>query len=272
MPVGEALYHSASTTVLIVGVVLWIRALVHGRVQPWLDAPARLPAWPIGWADFLLLPFIVLLLLMFLPYGFARLVGVEPGGAITAAAVMAGGFGFGAAFIGGTLVFRLHPAGRPGEGSTPLLRSAGNGALALVYFLPACTALLLLWTWLLDTAGVPHEVQDLVFVIRDASTPATIPLWLLLVVVMAPVGEELVFRGGIFRFLANRMRPGAAAAISAALFAAVHWNLHSSLPLFALGLALAAVYQRTGRLLAPIVLHAAFNLNTLLGIWSGAIE
>jgi hypothetical protein len=95
--------------------------------------------------------------------------------------------------------------------------------------------------------------------------------WFFVVGILAPIGEELVFRAGLFRFLANRMRPALAAAISAALFAAVHWNIQASLPLFVLGLTLAHVYHRSGRIIAAIVLHAAFNLNTLLSIVSGAV-
>ena len=46
---------------------------------------------------------------------------------------------------------------------------------------------------------------------------------------------------------------------SAALFAVIHLSLASLLPIFLLGIALAWVYERTGTLLAPIVMHATVN-------------
>jgi hypothetical protein len=46
---------------------------------------------------------------------------------------------------------------------------------------------------------------------------------------------------------------------SAAMFAVIHLSLVALLPIFLLGMALAWVYDRTGSLLAPIVMHAVVN-------------
>jgi hypothetical protein len=57
--------------------------------------------------------------------------------------------------------------------------------------------------------------------------------------------------------------------VSAGLFAALHGNWVSSLPLFVLGLVFAAAYERTGRIAVPMLAHALFNLNTLLLVLCG---
>lgn len=57
--------------------------------------------------------------------------------------------------------------------------------------------------------------------------------------------------------------------VSAGLFAMLHGNWVSALPLFVLGLVFAAAYERTGRLAVPMLAHAFFNLNTLLLVLSG---
>ena len=44
-----------------------------------------------------------------------------------------------------------------------------------------------------------------------------------------------------------------------ALFALIHVNLPTFVPLFALALALTWLYERTDNLLAPIIAHALFN-------------
>lgn len=269
MPVAQALYWSAAITLLIVGTVLWIRALVGGGAQRWLDGSPRLPAWTIGWGDFLLLPFFTVVLLVFVTQGISWLARVETTRPPSGTALLAAGYAMGLALTAAALLFRLLPTGHPGEGRESLLRSAGIGALGLVYFMPVCALLAFGWSALIRALGLPTDVQDAVRVIAATESPWMLAQWFFVVAVLAPVGEELVFRAGLFRFLANRMRPAFAAAVSAALFAAMHWNLQAALPLFALGLALAHVYHRSGRILAAIVLHAAFNLNTLLSIISG---
>lgn len=271
MPVAQALYWSAAITLLVVGTVLWIRALVGGGAQRWLDAGPRLPAWPIGWGDFLLLPFFALVLLVFIGQGIAWLGGIESTTPPNASALLGAGYAMGIALTGAALLFRLLPTGHPGESHESTLRCIGTGLLALVYFMPVCTLLALGWSASLRALGLPAEVQDAIRIIRETESPLMLAQWFFVVGILAPIGEELVFRAGLFRFLANRMRPALAAAISATLFAAVHWNIQASLPLFVLGLTLAHVYHRSGRIIAAIVLHAAFNLNTLFSIVSGAV-
>jgi membrane protease YdiL (CAAX protease family) len=81
----------------------------------------------------------------------------------------------------------------------------------------------------------------------------------LAVVVLAPIAEELFFRGIVFNAWLREGGRRWAYIGSAALFAAVHLSLVSALPIFLLGLALAWVYERTRNLLAPIAMHATVN-------------
>jgi hypothetical protein len=85
--------------------------------------------------------------------------------------------------------------------------------------------------------------------------------------VMAPIVEEALYRGLLFRALLRRVEPGAAVFISALVFAGVHWlgdpNAFRSLPaLAALGVVLAMRALRTGSLSTCILIHAGFNLTT----------
>lgn len=85
--------------------------------------------------------------------------------------------------------------------------------------------------------------------------------WLavLAIVVLAPVAEELFFRGVIFNaFLREGGRRWAFLG-SSALFAVIHLSIAAFVPIFLLGLALAWVYARTGSLIAPIAMHATVN-------------
>ncbi|MGI8658630.1 MAG: CPBP family intramembrane glutamic endopeptidase [Candidatus Limnocylindria bacterium] len=81
----------------------------------------------------------------------------------------------------------------------------------------------------------------------------------LAIVVLAPIAEEIFFRGIVFNaWLRERGRRWAFIG-SAALFAIIHVSLVALLPIFVLGLGLAWIYSRTGNLLAPIAMHATVN-------------
>jgi uncharacterized protein len=81
-------------------------------------------------------------------------------------------------------------------------------------------------------------------------------------VVMAPLVEEVVFRGVLFQGLKRRIGLWPGALVSGLLFAVVHVEVQQ--PLYSsafvlLGLLFAWTMHRFGSLLVPIVAHAAFN-------------
>ncbi len=85
-------------------------------------------------------------------------------------------------------------------------------------------------------------------------------LWLLpAVAVAAPIVEELVFRGVLYPYLRQRMRPLFAVLLSAAIFSLVHFIRELLAPLFVTGVVLAIVRERTESILPCILLHALLN-------------
>jgi membrane protease YdiL (CAAX protease family) len=80
-------------------------------------------------------------------------------------------------------------------------------------------------------------------------------------IVLAPLVEEILFRGFIFGALLDRLRPLAAAGLSAILFAGAHlaWEPQAFLSLFCLGLVSAYTYLLTRSLWPSILLHAGYN-------------
>ena len=79
------------------------------------------------------------------------------------------------------------------------------------------------------------------------------------IVVLAPIAEEIFFRGVVFNALRRESTRRWAYLGSALLFSVIHLSPVTLVPIFLLGLLLARVYERTGSLVAPIVLHATFN-------------
>jgi membrane protease YdiL (CAAX protease family) len=81
---------------------------------------------------------------------------------------------------------------------------------------------------------------------------------LILAVVFAPVTEEVLFRRLIFGTMRRSVGFVPAALLSATMFTLVHHPI-SMLPVFVIGLATAWIYERTGRLAAPIFVHVVYN-------------
>jgi membrane protease YdiL (CAAX protease family) len=96
--------------------------------------------------------------------------------------------------------------------------------------------------------------------VRGAWLAATGPL----VVLAAPLGEETLFRGFLFKSLRRRWSVIPAAVVSGVLFGLIHFQGASFLviiPALALvGVGLALVYEYRQSLLASMVAHATFNL------------
>jgi membrane protease YdiL (CAAX protease family) len=85
-----------------------------------------------------------------------------------------------------------------------------------------------------------------------------------LLVLVAPLTEELLFRGIILRGLLSRFRPGAAILLTALLFAAVHLNPWQFFSALLLGGAFGWFYLRTGSVALCVLAHAFTNALTIV--------
>jgi membrane protease YdiL (CAAX protease family) len=118
---------------------------------------------------------------------------------------------------------------------------------------------------------------------RSVTTPEQVPSHLgpfgvvatiLYGIVIAPIHEELFFRGILFRSIRDRQGFAAAAWGSGLAFGLVHYIpapfvdslLLMSVMVFT-GFALAFLYERRGNIVAPIFAHATFNTIGLLAIF-----
>jgi len=99
-----------------------------------------------------------------------------------------------------------------------------------------------------------------------ATDPLGVALLFVIVVLGAPVVEELFFRGLLQRSLLRRVAPVLAVAISALVFGVTHFQLLQFPALVAFGAILGFLALRTGRLGPSIVAHMAFNAVTVIAL------
>ncbi len=256
--------------------LVWLLLSPGGRVLR-QRAPALAP-WDLDPAAFLLLALLVILLGMLgalaVPAAFNASLHARPEGKALEVILSAAMFPIGA-ILAWAIVRLVRPQWLRGSydwDRPPPSAAAGlrGGFLTFIAVVPIVIGAGLAWEALLQLLGLPTEHQELVDRFIQARSPLLLGTMTALALVVAPIGEEMVFRAGLFRYLRTRLPRWLAFAVSAGVFAALHFNWSSFLPLFLLGVSFAVAYERTGRISVPIVAHTLFNLHTLLIVLSNA--
>jgi hypothetical protein len=112
-----------------------------------------------------------------------------------------------------------------------------------------------------------HNPQLYAVAPNGFSWPALLTM-LFMAGVVAPLGEELVFRGLLFPWLRSRLGAVAAAVLSGLIFATLHGVPILIPALTAIGAALAWLYHRCGSLWPVIVAHGAFNAIMVIALYA----
>ncbi|HEY7642851.1 MAG TPA: type II CAAX endopeptidase family protein [Steroidobacteraceae bacterium] len=103
---------------------------------------------------------------------------------------------------------------------------------------------------------VPMNAHDIARFQRQME-PGVVPV--LFACVVAPVLEEMLFRGVILRGFLRRYSRTFAIVWSAALFGIAHLNLYQMMTALAIGIVAGWLYERCRSLWPCILLHAAYN-------------
>lgn len=133
------------------------------------------------------------------------------------------------------------------------------GALAAAVSLPVAQLLQIASAALMTRFNVQPEIQPAVQALRESAGWSHRALMGVVAVALAPLAEEILFRGILYPALKGAGFRRLAWWGTALLFAAVHWNAATFLPLLLFALVLTWLYERTGNLLAPVAAHALFN-------------
>ncbi len=131
-----------------------------------------------------------------------------------------------------------------------------RAVIAYLAYIPVCLLLFLMVAPFFSE----DQTHDMLKAMHGASTPGLM-LLILSSVVLAPISEEILFRGLMQSALRNLT--GSAwmgIAITSVVFTAIHAPYYYSMPsLLVLSVVLGYNYERSGRLLSPILIHMIFN-------------
>lgn len=115
-----------------------------------------------------------------------------------------------------------------------------------------------LMAWGVVLIGLDRQAQEPIIPLFGDSLAGLLAA-LIAAGLMAPLVEEMLFRGFLFGGLRQRVAPWAAAVLSALLFAALHLQPFAFPVLFLYGILLAMLYHRSNSLWPPILMHATIN-------------
>ncbi len=148
------------------------------------------------------------------------------------------------------------------------LGQLGAGGAAYLAMMPVVFVYIVLSALLLTSLGFEPETQEVAnLLLSDAVWPLQ-AYKIGVAVLLAPIAEELLFRGMAFPLLLRYIRPVWAMLILSVIFAAIHLSLSAFLPLFVVSMALCLAYLVTGRIAVPIVMHVLFNALNLAWFWA----
>jgi membrane protease YdiL (CAAX protease family) len=138
----------------------------------------------------------------------------------------------------------------------------GVGVLAQLVLVPVVS-----WPVLKLTGASSDDLAERARSLVDkADTPGALALLILVVVIGAPIAEELFFRGLLMGAIAKRWTLTAAVIGSSVIFGASHFQPLLFPGLATAGLVFAACVATTGRLGPAIVAHMAFNATTVVAL------
>jgi len=117
---------------------------------------------------------------------------------------------------------------------------------------------------ILDMLGIKTQGEQIVEIFSQLESP----FWFFVVAaIIAPIVEELFFRGFLFQGFRQKYGWQPALLLSSAIFGAAHLDPVSLIPTFILGCVLAYVYHRSNSIWPGMIFHAVINSLSLIVVY-----
>lgn len=235
------------------------------EMPPPIDAGNRVRTW---WVQPLDVAGLMVMSMIFLGFGVSALaLGGESQDDLSAGALLVNALVF-AIFVGAVFALVSWRA-RP----TEWLGLRWRGWAHLLWFGPLIVVGMWVVMGLLQASGYmafmeewlgTPSMQEAVELLKESKDGTVVALMAISAAVVAPLAEEIIFRGYLYPVAKKWSGKVCAVLFSALWFSACHGNVPLMLPLFLLGVILALAYEKTGSIWAPIGIHFFFNSATVL--------
>ncbi len=133
------------------------------------------------------------------------------------------------------------------------------GITAYIFIVPSLLVILILSIRVLNFLGYSPPAQPVLEAFMEEERSKVLLFLTIFVSVFGPIVEEMFFRGFVYPAIKKRLGVLTAALLSAAIFSLLHSNIVGFLPIMALGVLLAYLYETTGSLVSSITVHIIHN-------------
>lgn len=244
---------------------------LQSRPLDWSGPLARLASRPWSWRDaaIVVLPLLAAQLIFQGLYALNNHAAASPAGSAERSMLMWQGLLFhGCCFVLMLAVMRRRGVNWRqgfGVGLDGCLRHVVWGGLILVGIMPLIISCNLMAQVVMEWWGMAPQIQDVTRIIFGASGRGMRMYFVLLAVVIAPVVEEMLFRGMLLPAIARITGVRTALVVVALLFSLVHGlYMPAGIIFFILSIAFSLAYIYRGSLVTPVVMHALFNGMTMV--------
>jgi hypothetical protein len=134
---------------------------------------------------------------------------------------------------------------------------AACGYLAL---LPVLAVIMAVTYFIIEQIQYRPPVQPIVEVFLEEEQTSVLWMSTVFAAVFGPVAEEIFFRGFMYPAVKKKAGVFTGIVVTAGIFAFLHAHLVGFAPIFALGILLAYLFEKTGSLVSSITVHIAHNL------------
>ena len=138
------------------------------------------------------------------------------------------------------------------------------GAIGYLALIPVLVVIMAGTYYVVKSIGYEPPVQPIVEVFMKEKETSILWMSALFAAIFGPIAEEIFFRG--FMYPAVRKKWGIAAGVigTSVLFSLLHTHIVGFLPILALGMLLAYLYEKTGSLVVPMAVHMIHNVGMVV--------
>lgn len=146
------------------------------------------------------------------------------------------------------------------------LKGSLNGILFYVGYIPLMLLSAYMGVLICALFGIKPEPHPLVEILKKEKSVLFIYYLVIVATFIAPIFEEILFRGLFYQVLKKRVGIFRAAVMSSLFFAFLHFNAAQFLPILGIGLLMCLIFEYTGSLVPVIFVHI-FNNGMFLGLF-----
>lgn len=144
--------------------------------------------------------------------------------------------------------------------SKGFVKSVSYAAIGYVAIIPILFGIMIATFYITEFFKVQMPMQSVVRIFINEKNTTVLFFSTIFAAIFGPVAEEIFFRGFMYKAVKKKTGAAVAVIITSVVFSLLHAHIVGFVPIFALGVLLAYLYEKTGSLTSSIAVHISHNL------------